>query len=136
MFSFACLLVSFFNYSGAKSCIIGCAFCWLSVVRKWICRIIDCAFCWLSVVKKWIHPDKGALLRICHFDDMLDPSGIICAFLILSCLMGEVLMREHQVMEMMWLFPFHMLVWIHWLCHFSCILLSSVLYNITCSSKK
>ena len=36
----------------------------------------------------WIHPQQRALLRMCHFDDMLDPSGIICAFLILCCLMG------------------------------------------------
>ena len=26
---------------------------------------------------------------------------------------GNVLIREHQVMEMMWLFPFQILVWIH-----------------------
>jgi len=26
---------------------------------------------------------------------------------------GNVLIREHQVIEIMWLFPFHILVWIH-----------------------
>ena len=53
---------------------------------------------------------------MCHFDDMLDATGIICAFLILCCLNGvNVLICEHQVMEMMWLFPFKMLVRIHWL---------------------
>jgi len=55
----------------------------------------------------WIHPEQGAFLRMCHFDDVFDSSGIICAFLILCCLMGgKVLIREHQVAEMMWLFPF------------------------------
>jgi len=37
----------------------------------------------------WINPEQGAFLRMCHFDDVLDPSGIICAFLILCCLMGD-----------------------------------------------
>ena len=49
-------------------------------------------FCWHSVVTKctnWIHPEQGSLLRMCHSDDVLDPSGIIRAFLILCCLMGE-----------------------------------------------
>ena len=26
---------------------------------------------------------------------------------------GDVLIREHQVVEIMWLFPFQILVWIH-----------------------
>ena len=53
-----------------------------------------------------LHPEQ-ALLQMCHFDDILDPSGIICAFLILCCLTeGNVLICEHQVMEMMWLFLF------------------------------
>ena len=52
---------------------------------------------------------------MCHFDNLLDPFGIFCAFLILCCLMeGNILIHEYQVMEMMWLFPFQMLVWIHW----------------------
>jgi len=33
-------------------------------------------------------------------------------------------------MEMMWLFPFQMLVWIHWLWYFLCILQWSVVYNV------
>ena len=64
-------LFSFFNYSRAKSCIIDDAFCLHIVVTKCM---------------NWIHPEQGALLRMCHFDDLLDPSGIICAFLILCCL--------------------------------------------------
>jgi len=74
---------------------------------------------------------------MCHSDDFLDPSGKICAFLILCCLMGgNILLCEHQVMEMMWLIPFQMLVWIHWLGQFSCILQSSVVYNAICFYKK
>jgi len=33
-------------------------------------------------------------------------------------------------MEMMWLFPYQTLEWIHWLWHFLCILQSSVVYNV------
>jgi hypothetical protein len=71
----------------------------------------------------WIHlrmyeldpTEQGALLRMCHFDDVLDQSGIICTFLILCCLMGgNILIRKYQVMEIMWLFPFQILVWIFW----------------------
>ena len=47
---------------------------------------------------------------MCHFDDVLDLTGIICAFLILCCRMGERFNMLHQVIEMMWLFPFQMLV--------------------------
>ena len=54
-------------------------------------------------------------MRMCHFDDVLDPSGIIYVFLTLLSNGGNVLIHEHRVMEMMWLFPFQMLVWIHWL---------------------
>jgi len=43
---------------------------------------------------------------------------------------GNVLTHRHQFMETMWLFPFQMLVWIHWLWHFLCILQSSVVYNV------
>jgi len=39
-------------------------------------------------------------------------------------------------MDMMWLFPFHMLVWIHWLWHFSCILQSNVVHNVISLHKK
>jgi len=50
----------------------------------------------------WIHPEQGALLRMCHVDDVLDPSGIICCLLD-SVLFngGNILIRDHQVMEMM-----------------------------------
>jgi len=69
----------------------------LSKEHSWECVIL--MMCWILVVY------------------------IICALLILCCLMGGVvLIREHQVMDMMWLFPFQMLVWIHWLWHFSCII--------------
>ena len=51
---------------------------------------------------------KEHSLSACHFDDLLDPSGIICAFLYNLCLLdsvlsngGNVLVHEHQVMEMM-----------------------------------
>ena len=71
-------------------------------------------------------------MRMCHFDDVLDPSGIIYVFLTLLSNGGNVLIHEHRVMEMMWLFPFQMLVWIHWLWHFSCILQSNMVYNIIC----
>ena len=42
-----------------------------------------------SVVTKhmnWIHREQGAFLRMCHFDDVLDQSGIICTFLIVCYL--------------------------------------------------
>jgi len=76
-------------------------------------------------------------LSMCHFDDLLDPSGIICTFLIL-CISngGNILVHEHQVMEMMQLFPFQMFVWIHWLGQFSTTLQSSVVYNSICLYKK
>ena len=59
-----------------------------------------------------IHPEQGAVWRMCHFDDVLDPSGIICAYLILCCL---ILIREDKVMDMMSLSAVQMLVWVHWL---------------------
>jgi hypothetical protein len=66
------ILFIYFYYSRAKSCIIDCAFCKHIVVTTYT---------------NWIHPKQGALLSMCHFDYLLDPSGRFCAFLILCCLM-------------------------------------------------
>jgi len=72
---------------------------------------------------KWIHPEHVSFWwhagsfwhNLCLLDSV--PSNG-----------GNVLMHGHQFMEMMWLFPFQMLVWIRWLWHFLCILQSSVVY--------
>jgi len=52
---------------------------------------------------KWIHPEQGALLRMCHFDGVLDTSGIVYAFLITRCdpkVFSQVVLKEYCTLHL------------------------------------
>jgi hypothetical protein len=59
--------------------------CKVEAASKRLCGFQRCKGLPTGYSMNWIHSEQGTLLRMCHFDEVLDPFGIMCACLILSC---------------------------------------------------